>query len=48
MEREIESKLNLETGVWAYSSVFRTCKQKTLKNVDYTKAGSDVNSDAEV
>ena len=44
----LQSKLNLEAHVWILSAAFKTCKDRTLKNTNYSTPASANASDEEI
>ena len=36
----VQDKLNLEAHVWTLSAVFKTCKDRTIKNTNYSTPAS--------
>lgn len=36
----VQDKLNLEAHVWTLSAIFKTCKDRTMKNTNYTNPAS--------
>jgi hypothetical protein len=44
----LESKLNLEGHVWLLTGVFKTCKDRTIKNTNYSNAASANATDDEI
>ena len=46
MDSRLENKTNLENHVWVLGSNFRICRERTLKNTNYTQANSaDLSAD---
>lgn len=44
----VQEKINLEAHVWVLSSVFKTCKDRAIKNTNYANPASAVATDDEV
>ena len=44
----VQDKLNLEAHVWTLSGVFKTCKDRTTKNTNYTTPASGNATDEEM
>lgn len=44
----VQEKVNLEAHVWVLSSVFKTCKDRAIKNTNYANPASGVATDDEV
>ena len=48
MDNKFQEKFNLEAQIWHHSNTFRICKERVLKNVNFTKSGSEKSSDKEI
>lgn len=48
MDSRLENKTNLESHVWVLASNFRICRERTLKNTNYTQANSANATDDEI
>lgn len=44
----VQDKFNLESHVWALTAVYKTCKDRTVKNTNYSNAASANATDDEL
>ena len=44
----LQDKLNLESHVWALTGIFKTCKDRTIKNANWSNANSAIASEEEI
>ena len=47
MEKSLEDRVNLEAHVWLLASTFKICRDRTIKNTNYSQAASAKVSDEE-
>jgi len=48
MNKSIEDKINLESHVWLLTGVFKTCKDRTIKNQNWSQPSSAQASEEEL
>lgn len=47
MENILEHRINIESHVWLLTSSFKLCRDRTLKNTNYSQASSAYATDEE-
>jgi len=48
MSSSLSDTINLEANVWTYAAVFKTCKDRAIKNANYSNPASGSATDDEV
>ena len=44
----VQDKLNLEAHVWTLSAIYKNCKDRSIKNANYSNAASGNATDEEI
>jgi hypothetical protein len=48
MDTKLQDKINIESNVWTQAMTFKLCKDRVLKNPDFSKPNSGVASEEEL